>query len=208
MSIIRLELPEHESPCTGKSISFLAPCDCTQTECLQINGTNYSVVDSIGRLVTGKSGVWAKDALVTVILNCETQQAYIQNCAIPELAIANIEGLEQALGDKSDSGHGHSIATQSAKGMMSAADKKKLDNIEAGANKIVVDSEYNKDSGNPVSTAALQAWLTTTYMNKSAGGTMKAPIKTSGLILKEGTDYGDTLPDDLEKGKLFFLKIS
>ena len=47
-------------------------------------------------------------------------------------------------------GHGHSTATQSGDGFMSAADKKKLDGIEEGANKTVVDSSLSSTSWNPV----------------------------------------------------------
>ena len=43
-------------------------------------------------------------------------------------------------------GHGHSTATQSGDGFMSAADKKKLDGIEEGANKTVVDSSLSSTS--------------------------------------------------------------
>ena len=50
------------------------------------------------------------------------------------------------LNGKSDTGHGHSLATQSASGFMSSTDKKKLDGIEEGANKITVDSSLSSTS--------------------------------------------------------------
>lgn len=47
-------------------------------------------------------------------------------------------------------GHGHSEATQSGAGFMSSADKKKLDGIAEGANKITVDTSLSSSSSNPV----------------------------------------------------------
>ncbi|MCI8824707.1 MAG: hypothetical protein HFH63_02235 [Lachnospiraceae bacterium] len=50
----------------------------------------------------------------------------------------------------SDNNTTYSTATQSANGLLSAADKKKLDGISEGANKTIVDSSINPDSVNPV----------------------------------------------------------
>ena len=50
-------------------------------------------------------------------------------------------------------------ATQSAVGLMSAADKKKLDGIATGANKITVDSSLSSTSTNPVQNKAVYASL-------------------------------------------------
>lgn len=50
-------------------------------------------------------------------------------------------------------------ATQSANGLMSAADKKKLDEIAAGANKTTVDSTLSATSTNPVQNKAVKAEL-------------------------------------------------
>lgn len=54
------------------------------------------------------------------------------------------------LNGKSDTDHGHSLATQSASGFMSSTDKKKLDGIAEGATKITVDSSFSSTSWNPV----------------------------------------------------------
>ena len=51
---------------------------------------------------------------------------------------ATKKALTEGLATKSDTGHSHDEATQSAKGFMSVADKKKLDGIEANANKYVL----------------------------------------------------------------------
>ena len=50
-------------------------------------------------------------------------------------------------------------ATQSARGLMTAADKKKLDGIASGANKITVDSSMSAGSTNPVQNKVVKAEL-------------------------------------------------
>ena len=52
--------------------------------------------------------------------------------------------------DLTDDNTTYSAATQSANGLMSASDKKKLDGIAEGANKITVDSSLSSTSTNPV----------------------------------------------------------
>lgn len=54
---------------------------------------------------------------------------------------------------------GTAVATESANGLMSAADKKKLDGIAAGANKTVVDAALDAGSANPVQNKAVKAAL-------------------------------------------------
>lgn len=39
-----------------------------------------------------------------------------------------------------------------------------------------------------------------------AGGAMTGAVTFSGIVLKEGVDYGDTLPETVIPGKLFFLR--
>ncbi len=53
----------------------------------------------------------------------------------------------------------YSPASQSADGLMSAADKKKIDNIEAGANKTVVDIALSSSSTNPVQNKVISVEL-------------------------------------------------
>lgn len=73
-------------------------------------------------------------------------------------------------------------ATQSTPGYMSAADKVKLDGIEAGANKTVVDAELDAGSANPVQNKAVKAALDgkagTAVATASANGLMSAADKT------------------------------
>lgn len=73
-------------------------------------------------------------------------------------------------------------ATTSAPGVMTAADKVKLNGIEAGANATAVDSELSSTSTNPVQNKAVNAGLA----NKAAiasptfTGTPKAPTAAPG----------------------------
>ena len=50
-------------------------------------------------------------------------------------------------------------ATQSADGLLSATDKKKLDNIEDYANKIIVDTELSSSSTNPVQNKVVKSYV-------------------------------------------------
>lgn len=67
-------------------------------------------------------------------------------------------------------------ATQSVSGLMSAADKKKLDGIATGATKITVDTSISSTSTNPVQNKAIK-----TELDKKAG-TAVATTNTNGLM--------------------------
>lgn len=54
---------------------------------------------------------------------------------------------------------GTAVATESANGLMSAADKKKLDGIAAGANKITIDSAMSGSSNNPVANHVVKQYI-------------------------------------------------
>lgn len=73
-------------------------------------------------------------------------------------------------------------ATQSTPGYMSAADKVKLDGIDAGANKTVVDAALDATSTNPVQNKAVKTALDgkagTAVATASANGLMSAADKT------------------------------
>lgn len=73
----------------------------------------------------------------------------------------------------------YSDATQSAHGLMSAADKKKLDGIAAGATKVAVDSALSTTSTNPVQNKVVQAALN----GKAASDHTHAMITNSMLLI-------------------------
>lgn len=67
-------------------------------------------------------------------------------------------------------------ATQSVSGLMSAADKKKLDGIAAGATKITVDTALSSTSTNPVQNKVINSALS------GKAGTSVATTNTNGLM--------------------------
>lgn len=73
-------------------------------------------------------------------------------------------------------------ATQSVSGLMSAADKKKLDGIAAGANKTIVDTSVSSTSTNPVQNKVIKTELDKkagiAVATTSANGLMSAADKT------------------------------
>lgn len=81
MSVIKVTLPPGEIPAEGKQVSFKAPCTCTVTDAIQIDGVDYTVCDALGKCVTGIGGVWDVDSIVSVILSPEQKKAYVQNNA-------------------------------------------------------------------------------------------------------------------------------
>lgn len=76
----------------------------------------------------------------------------------------------------------YSDATQTAHGLMSVSDKKKIDGIAEGANKTTVDSELSSTSTNPVQNKAVQAELTkkAPIASPSFTGTPKVPTASAG----------------------------
>lgn len=73
--------------------------------------------------------------------------------------IGNITNLQSSLDGKAAVSHGHSAATTSAAGFMSAADKSKLDGVATGANKTIVDSSLTSTSVNPVQNKVVNSAL-------------------------------------------------
>lgn len=88
---------------------------------------------------------------------------------------------------------------------MSAADKKKLDGIAAGATKITVDTALSSNSTNPVQNKVIKSALGK-KLNKS-GGTLTGAITTKGIKLTSGTDFGSSLPSSLQSNQLFFQTL-
>lgn len=76
----------------------------------------------------------------------------------------------------------YSAATTSAAGLMSAADKEKLDGIATGANKTTVDSSLSSTSTNPVQNKVINTALGTKapLASPTFTGTPKAPTAAAG----------------------------
>lgn len=81
----------------------------------------------------------------------------------------------------------YSDATQSAHGLMSVTDKKKLDGIAEGANKITVDSTMSSSSTNPVQNKIVQAALNgksnTNHTHNYAGSSSAGGVANSAAKL-------------------------
>lgn len=78
MSIVKVTLPGGEIPVNGKQVSFVAPCSCADTEAIQIDGVNYTIVDALCNCVTGKGGIWITGAVISVVLDTVNKYAYLQ----------------------------------------------------------------------------------------------------------------------------------
>ena len=99
MANIKVNTPA--APRSGQIVTFTAVCDCASvTDGLIINGETYTVCDAMGECVTGKGGAWCAGAQISVVLDCENKKAYIQNAAVPDMTIANVTGLQDALDGK------------------------------------------------------------------------------------------------------------
>ena len=97
------------------------------------------------------------------------------------------------------------VASTSTAGLMSTSDKTKLDGIDTGANKTIVDSTLSTSSTNPV-----QNKVVNTELGKklsTSGGTMTGALTTKGIKLTSGTDYGTTLPSSPATNQLFFQTV-
>lgn len=77
----KINLTNIDEVYNGMEINFKAPCDCTAADGLLIGNTTYSFVNAVGDVLTGASGVWATGCIVSVILDCDTKKAYVQNSA-------------------------------------------------------------------------------------------------------------------------------
>jgi hypothetical protein len=82
MSKIKITLPNNEVPITGKLISFVAPCDSVDAECIQIDGVDYAIVDIMGNPITGTNGIWCRNAIIAVILDTGNKKAYMQEAGV------------------------------------------------------------------------------------------------------------------------------
>ena len=93
-------------------------------------------------------------------------------------------------------------ATQSVSGLMSAADKKKLDGIAAGATKITVDTALSSTSTNPVQNKVINSALSgkagTSVATTNANGLMSAADKTklNGIATGANKTIVDTTLSD------------
>lgn len=93
----------------GQSVIFKAPADCSQITGLIVyypegNSTatkNFKFVDSHGVDVgSGTLSLFAKDALVKVVLDTDAAKAYIQNADTNDYLEDKFENLQQLIDNK------------------------------------------------------------------------------------------------------------
>lgn len=108
--------------------------------------------------------------------------------------------LFEALSSKAD----HTEATEQAAGLMSAKDKKKLNGIEDGANKTIVDEMLSDGSTNPVQnktiTAALSSVVRETIYPITVTATSAEWVVNNGIAYKEAS--ADRTFDDIKAASI------
>ena len=97
------------------------------------------------------------------------------------------------------------VAAQSVNGLMSAADKAKLDGVATGANKTVVDTALSDTSTNPVQNKAIKAYVD----SKASGSGGGKFLITSSMDEEEGDYVIDKTVDEVvaayEAGQMIYL---
>ena len=74
---------------------------------------------------------------------------------------------------------GTSVATTSANGLMSKADKNKLDGIAAGATKVAIDSTVSGSSNNPVANRVIKQYVDDKVASAGSNGTVDAALSST-----------------------------
>jgi len=130
---------------TSSQDGLMSAADKSKLDGIATNANNYTLPSAGSSLGGVKSGgdVTISDGVITVKDDSHNH------------VISNIDGLQDALNAKATK----DAASQSAAGLMSADDKKKLDGIATGATKITVDSALSSSSANPVQNKAVHAAL-------------------------------------------------
>lgn len=81
MPNLKIDLPVGATISDGKQITFKTPCDCSAITALLIDGVAYDLVDALGNVVAGGNSFVA-DVMVSVIIDTDTNKAFLQNAAI------------------------------------------------------------------------------------------------------------------------------
>lgn len=146
MANIVLTLPVGEAVYTGKQITFPAPCDCKTPEGVVIGEQSFNMVDAAGNNVLGTEGVFIKDALISIVLDCENSKAYIQNAAsgattgvsahLADTTVHLTSAERTKWNSASTNSHTHSNKTvlDNTTASYTTAEKTKLSGIATGAN--------------------------------------------------------------------------
>ena len=124
-----------------------------------VDGKGLSTNDYTTAEKNKLSGI-AANANKTVAMTGATASAAGKEGSVPAPAAGDQEKFLKADGTwATPKDTTYSDASQSAHGLMTAADKKKLDGIAAGATKVIVDPALSATSTNPVQNKVVQAEL-------------------------------------------------
>lgn len=107
-----------------------------------------------------------------------------------------VGNIATQLANKSDKDHRHDNATQTVDGFMSADDKKKMDGIEQGANKTIVDSALSSTSTNPLQNSTIYTELAKKSDNHSHNAYINQNA-FSNVVIDSTTISADTATDTL-----------
>ena len=116
-----------------------------------LDGALYVATDT-GTMWMGTSAT----SLIQIKDNINTNTTYTLT---KSGSIITLKGSDGSSVNVTDSNTIYNNATASAAGLMSAADKSKLDSVATGANKTVVDASFVADSTNPVQSKVVKSAL-------------------------------------------------
>jgi hypothetical protein len=131
--------------------------------------------------------------IIDISVNSDTLQAVVDYFTdnptlITENITIELNGQDVPLSD-AIYGHTHKYATETEPGFIRASDQKKLNTVEEGANKTIVDETISEESTNPVQAKAIYDALSK-YL-ALAGGILTGPVSLSNNTpIKGFTSYG------------------
>lgn len=102
---------------------------------------------------------------------------------------ASLHDIKKLQDGKADKTHKHNVATSSEDGFMSASDKTKMDSVEEGATKTIVDDVLSGSSNNPVANKTVTEALENTKKNMDE--------KVSGCVPTSRTINGKALSGNI-----------
>lgn len=204
-----------------EDISYKKSETWTQTEIIAkilYELSKLRLVEVVAELPTADSGTILENRLYLVLNNIAGEENLYDIYLYVNNRWEKLDSLEFNLNDyysksetnlllagKSDNEHIHDDATTNKAGFLSINDKVKLDNIEAGANKTILETSIKQNSNNPVTSAALYNSLNgkaptdhssteTTYGKSTASKYGHSKAGTSNPLMNgtanPGTDNG------------------
>lgn len=81
MSAIKVTLPDSAMLVDGLRVTFRAPCNCSSITGITIGSDTYTLVDAMQINRASTINVWAKDSLITVLIDVTYKRAYVLNAA-------------------------------------------------------------------------------------------------------------------------------